>query len=216
MVWARRRRSLIVIVMSSTFDATGGGERVLRAAGFAWLSPGLFLLLSIACLVGWIAWPEDGALFGLIGLVLAVLALAAFWRIKEESVIVGDGWIEIRSPFTGTSRVRFDEVTEVRGIGDDASWRWFAGWCGSALAVGLFVFALTGWRAVGVTGAFLSLGTGLSGLRTRYSDMWLVLPRARSITLRGWIKGAREIGREIERRVESKAASAEESVAESR
>lgn len=202
--------------MTSSHEKMEGGERVLRAAIFAWLYPGFFLLLSLACLAGWIVWPEDGVLFGLIGLVLAVVALALFWRIREESVIVGDGWIEIRSPFTGTSNVSFDEVTEVRGIGDDVTWRWIAGWGGSALAVGLLVFALTGLRLGAGFGTLFSLGLGLAGLRTRYSDMWLVQPRARSVILRGWVRGAREIGLEIERCIASRQGSADEAAASSR
>ncbi len=189
-------------------------ERVLRAAGFAWLGPGFFLALALTCVVCWIASPEDGVLFGGIGLVFAIVALAAYWRIRQESVVVGDGWIEIRSPFTGKSKVRFDEVIEVRGIGDDVSWKWVLGWCASALITGLMVFAVTGWHASAVSGALLSLGVGLSGLHTRYSDMWLMLPRARSAILRGWVRGAREIGREIERCVALKAVSAEEPLAE--
>lgn len=202
--------------MTSGHEKMEGGERVLRAARFAWLYPGFFMLLSMACLAGWIAWPEHGFLFGLIGLVLAVVALAALWRIREESVIVGDGWIKIRSPFTGTLSVPFDEVTEVRGIGGEVTWRWFAGWCGSALAVGLLVFALTGLRSAPWFGTLLSLGLGLAGLRTRYSDMWLMQPRARSVILRGWVRGAREIGLEIERCIASRQGSADEAAAGSR
>lgn len=195
--------------MPTPSNATEDGERVLRAARVAWLSPGFFLLLAVACAVCWMAWPEDGALYGFIGLVFAIAALAVFWRIREESVIVGDGWIEIRSPFTGTARIRFVEVQEVRTIGGVFSWRRLGVCLGWAACIVLIVSAVWGKEQAFLAGGAAGAGIigQLSAVRTRHSDMWLVLPRARSVMLRGWVRGAREIGREIERCVAARAAS---------